>query len=286
MNEQKFDINRLRVASPCSMGWESMTGDERKRFCAACELSVYNIAEMTAAEVRALIGDSAPGSAAGSAPGSAPGSAAASAGSICGRIYRRFDGTVITRDCPSGVRALRKRAARFAGAALSTVLGLFSAGVAQTIEQNGGAAGPAAETKLKNEKTALSPGKRILAGTVFDLQGNVIAGAELMIYPKNSDRNDFKNNIKTRTDGGGKYIFDGPAAGTYLIEANLPGYAHSVASEVELANGEQITLDIRLSKYEPITGLVNIILLPPPSVPGKTVITREELDRMPKRNLF
>jgi hypothetical protein len=266
MNEQKFDIDQLRVASPCSMGWEKMTGDERKRFCAACELNVYNISEMTAVQIRALIGDSS--------------------GRICGRIYRRFDGTVMTKDCPTGVRALRKRAARTAGAALSAMLGLFSVGVAQTTERNDGAAKPVSEARPKSERKLLSPDKRILAGTVMDLQGNFIAGVDIMIYPKSSGKNDFKNIINARTDGGGKYIVDGLAADTYLAEANLPGYAHSEIAEITIAGGEEITFDIKLTRYEPITGLINVILPPPPSVPGKTVITREMLDRMPKRNLF
>jgi hypothetical protein len=180
---------------------------------------------------------------------------------------------------------LRKRAARFAGAALSAVLGLFSAAAAQTNEQNDGAAKPVSEAVLKTEKKLLSPDKRILAGIVTDLEKNFIAGADIMIYPKNSGRNDLKNIINARTDGG-KYIFDGLAANTYLIEANLSGYAHSEIAEFTIADGEQITLDIKLTRYEPFTGLVTVIVPPPPSVPGKTVITREMLDRMPKRNLF
>jgi hypothetical protein len=266
MKDTQFNINSLRIAAPCSMGWENMAGDERKRFCAACELNVYNISEMTTEEVRALIGGSP--------------------GGICGRIYRRFDDTVITKDCPTGVRELRKRAARFAGAALSAVLGLFSVGAAQTTGQNEGAAKPVSEAELKSEKKLLSPDKRILLGTVTDLQGNFIAGADIVIYPKDSGRSDLKNVINAKTDGGGKYIFDGLAANTYLIEANLEGYAHSEIAEITIADGEQVTLDIKLTKYIPFTGLVTVILPPPPSVPGKTVITREMLDRMPKRNLF
>ncbi len=266
MKDTQFNINSLRIAAPCSMGWENMAGDERKRFCASCELSVYNVSEMTRTEVRALIGRSPDG--------------------ICGRIYRRFDGTVITRDCPTGVRALRKRAARFAGAALSAMLGLFSVGVAQTTERSDSAAKPVSEAGLKGEKKLLSPDKRILMGTVTDLQGNVMAGADIMIYPKNSGRDDVKNIINARTDGGGKYIFDGLAAGIYLIEADLLGYAHSEIAEFTIADGEQITLDIKLTRYVAFTGLVTVIVPPPSSVPGKTVITREMLDRMPKRNLF
>ncbi|MCC7528421.1 MAG: hypothetical protein IT342_07860, partial [Candidatus Melainabacteria bacterium] len=40
-------LNSIRIASPCHVDWETMTGDERKRFCGDCKLNVYNISEMT-----------------------------------------------------------------------------------------------------------------------------------------------------------------------------------------------------------------------------------------------
>src|SRR5262245_30988553 len=106
MRSSNFDVNELRVASPCSVGWENMSGDERQRHCDLCELNVYNLSGMTAREVDRLITDRE--------------------GRLCIRMFRRADGTVITRDCPVGLRAVRKRVATFAGAAITAVLGLFS----------------------------------------------------------------------------------------------------------------------------------------------------------------
>jgi hypothetical protein len=106
MTRQNFDINKLRVAAPCPMNWEQMNGDERKRFCSLCQLNVYNFSEMTTDEVQKLVAESE--------------------GRICGRLYKRADGTVLTKDCPVGFRAYRKRVARFAGATLGAILGLFS----------------------------------------------------------------------------------------------------------------------------------------------------------------
>ena len=57
MNSKQFDINKLKVASACSIGWENMTGDERQRFCSLCELNVYNISGMTAREVERLVSE-------------------------------------------------------------------------------------------------------------------------------------------------------------------------------------------------------------------------------------
>jgi hypothetical protein len=47
-------------------------------------------------------------------------------GRLCVRLFRRADGTMITRDCPVGLRAVRLRAAAVAGriaAALALLLG-------------------------------------------------------------------------------------------------------------------------------------------------------------------
>ena len=51
-------------------------GDDRRRFCAHCRLHVYNVAGMERAEANALLENDA---------------------KVCLRLYRRSDGTVITK---------------------------------------------------------------------------------------------------------------------------------------------------------------------------------------------
>lgn len=102
-----IDLRNLRIASPCSERWDSMTGDERKRFCARCQLHVYNVSELSSAEVTALLTQSE--------------------GRVCGRIFRRADGTVLTRDCPVGLRKVRMRIAAGLTAAMALVIGFISA---------------------------------------------------------------------------------------------------------------------------------------------------------------
>ena len=85
-------IDRARIATPCPVSWEQMTGDDRVRFCDQCELHVYNISELTRIEAETLI--------------------ASTEGRICARLYRRADGSVITKDCPVGLRALRMRVSK------------------------------------------------------------------------------------------------------------------------------------------------------------------------------
>jgi hypothetical protein len=99
-------LDGVRVAAPCPANWERMVGDERKRFCDQCNLHVYNLSGMTKREAEALITNAE--------------------GRLCVRFYRRADGTIITRNCPVGLRALKRRVSRIAGAALSAVLGFFA----------------------------------------------------------------------------------------------------------------------------------------------------------------
>ena len=78
-------LDELRVAKPCSASWADMQGDERVRFCALCQLNVYNLSELTSEEARQLLRRRVPGR-------------------ICARFYRRFDGTVLTKDCNRGFK--------------------------------------------------------------------------------------------------------------------------------------------------------------------------------------
>jgi hypothetical protein len=90
-------LETLRIASPCSESWNAMEGDERVRFCGGCSKYVYNVAAMTTAEAQTLIAENE--------------------GELCMRLFRRRDGTVITSDCPVGVR--RKQVTKIAAAALA-----------------------------------------------------------------------------------------------------------------------------------------------------------------------
>src|SRR5205814_4285456 len=82
-------VQQVQIASPCTASWDGMTGDDRSRFCGQCKLNVYNLSAMTEAEGEALIIEKE--------------------GKLCARIYRRYDGTVLTKDCPVGLRAVRRR---------------------------------------------------------------------------------------------------------------------------------------------------------------------------------
>jgi hypothetical protein len=99
-------LDNVRVAAPCSSDWNQMVGDERVRFCKQCSLNVYNLSSMSRREAEGLI--------------------ARTEGRLCVRYYRRRDGTVLTKNCPVGLSAIKRRISRTASAMLSAVLGFFA----------------------------------------------------------------------------------------------------------------------------------------------------------------
>jgi hypothetical protein len=98
-------LDEIRVASPCNARWNDMDGDERARFCRQCSKHVFNLSTMTRAEIETLIREKE--------------------GNFCGRFYRRTDGSLLTADCPSRLRQLRERAARFGGALCALALSIL-----------------------------------------------------------------------------------------------------------------------------------------------------------------
>ncbi len=53
-------LAELRITSPCPESWEAMTGDDRARVCARCQLAVVDLAELRRADAERLIAEREP----------------------------------------------------------------------------------------------------------------------------------------------------------------------------------------------------------------------------------
>jgi hypothetical protein len=82
-------VDEVMIASPCNVSWDGMRGDDRVRFCGQCRQNVYNVEALDRGAARRLI--------------------EAREGRVCLRILRRDDGTVVTADCWTRLRAARRR---------------------------------------------------------------------------------------------------------------------------------------------------------------------------------
>jgi hypothetical protein len=94
----------LRIVSPCTEDWNAMVGDARVRHCSVCDRDVFDLAELTSAQVTSFL----------EARGEAP----------CVRMRRRADGTLVTADaCPEPPRSRAVAVATVAVTATALTVG-------------------------------------------------------------------------------------------------------------------------------------------------------------------
>lgn len=225
----EFDLNRATVAKPCSANWNEMTGDERARHCADCGMNVYNISAMTPNEARGLI-TSHEGT------------------RLCVRLFKRADGTVITRDCPKGLAAYRRRVTRFATAAFASILGLFSISYSQTTSPSELGSGRRGVTGL------MVP---LVEGRVIDQNGAVIPNAKVTIKTSTG-----KKIVKTTDENGRFQFLDSRLIGKNSIKIERDGFNVFVDIFKSTAH-ERIDYCVRLE-----VGMLigDITILPPPQI--------------------
>jgi hypothetical protein len=101
-------LDHIKIAAPCSADWDQMFSfeDKRVRFCSQCNLNVYNLSDMSRQEAEALI--------------------TKTEGRLCVRYFRRADGSILTQNCPVGLRAIKRRVAWVAQVVLGMVLSFVS----------------------------------------------------------------------------------------------------------------------------------------------------------------
>ncbi|MDQ1638020.1 MAG: hypothetical protein QOF62_1359 [Pyrinomonadaceae bacterium] len=248
-----FDLNNLSVATPCPKAWADMVGDDRVRFCDQCSLNVYNLAELTEKETQSLI--------------------LSAGGRVCGRLFRRADGTVLTKDCPVGLQALRKRISRKTAAVFATLLGLSSTIFAQHQSDKDRCQQQVRISKAQN----VAPEKARLWGTVYDPAGAVIPGATVLARDK-------KTGVSTAvlTNDDGQFTFASLTEGNYSLTITLSPFTSLTVKDLVLEKKAALNIDITLElSGAEVVGL----LIPEPSMidlpPSPFTISRDLLTRLP-----
>lgn len=221
-------LGRVRIASPCPASWEAMEGDERVRFCRLCDLNVYNLSEMTRGEAEALV--------------------ARAEGRLCARLYRRADGTVLTKDCPTGLRAARRRVRRAAAAVFAALAGLWTAAAGQNPAPKGARGEQAVVAcegggRLKIRRGAPAAGEEpSLKGVALDPAGASIPGARVTLKEMAA-----KNPLTFTTDDEGTFSFLRPEPGTYTFGVEHIGFARLEVKELVIAPGETLNVEFVLA---------------------------------------
>lgn len=110
----RINLDNALIAAPCNADWNEMVGDERVRHCSLCRLSVYNISEMTRLEAEELLSKSG--------------------SKLCLKLFRRSDGTLLTKDCSMARKILErtKQRMKLAAAAIAGFLNIAPVWAQQT----------------------------------------------------------------------------------------------------------------------------------------------------------
>jgi hypothetical protein len=98
-------LDDIAISTPCTVSWAGMEGNERVRFCNECKLPVYNFSLLMRSEIEALLG---------SHPDR-----------LCARLYRRSDGKIMTKECPTGRMRRIRRILAMPIALLAIFTGIF-----------------------------------------------------------------------------------------------------------------------------------------------------------------
>lgn len=196
-------FKNVRIAAPCPAEWERMSGDERTRHCTLCDLNVYNFAAMTGDEVRELL--------------------ERSEGRVCARLYQRADGTLITKDCPSGHRNRFSRSMSAMMAALLSITTLVS----------GCATRSKSKVQIEIEQVT-TPQSAIFAGiVVFHNDETPLPGVTVKVRDESLGRE-----RTTVTDANGAFAIPSLPEGRYRVEASLAGLEPVVLKHVALKQSQ------------------------------------------------
>ena len=198
-------LDQIKIASPCSADWEQMKGNDRVRFCGECKKNVFNLSAMTRRDAEALLKETN--------------------GNICARSYRRTDGTVLTEDCPVGLRVKVARVQRRVGWAVAGALSFA---------------------------TVWGQGSSALSGRVTDQMGAAVSATITVTDSKTGDSQ------QTKADADGKFRVGSLPPGIYTITAESPGFYKHTQSDVRVDAIGPAKLDVTL-RVGLMTGWVVLI---------------------------
>jgi hypothetical protein len=218
---QLININDIRVASPCPMPWDAMAGNQQVRHCGECRLNVYNLSAMTEIEIQRLL------------------VMQPAEQRVCVRFYRRADGTMLTQDCPRGIKRLAKRVSKL-GAAVFSALVSMNCAMAKTPAVGTATAGSKAQPQACQRVQAQEQSANILV-VVADPDGAVVPGARIALMDSAG-----KTRFKGKTDGAGTLIKSDLPPGNYTLKVSVQGFKE-YSDVLHLPDSKNLKLNLKLS---------------------------------------
>lgn len=213
MSKQLRSLDQLIIQKPCNADWQSMSGNDRVRFCEHCNLRVNDFSSMTRYEAMHLV--------------------ARSQGRLCVRLVQTSTGRIVTQT--EKIYGIGRRVSGFAA-------GVFTAALSVTTvaAQSGSQIDGARLTAVAVNPSSPGAQNASLSGVVTDPNGAVVPGAKVTLV------NDQKQlAFSSTTDNNGAYTFT-LEAGRYNLSVEATSFAKTEKPEIELKAEAAETIDLTL----------------------------------------
>lgn len=217
---EKDPFPQLHIASPCDQDWETMSGNDRVRFCEHCRLSVHHVDLANRKQIRRLI--------------------ARSGDRLC----------VTYVQPPSRVSAIPilhkigRRTSALAAGAFSATLGITNAMAATSpLTRPALPNDVATAARLFDHFSSVEGGT--IRGTISDPVGAVIPNASVTLTnPETEEQR------HTTTVDDGQFTFTDVAPGKYHLRIEAPGFTPTEIHAIEIGAGDDKRFDQALAVAE------------------------------------
>jgi hypothetical protein len=236
---QAGNLDRVTIPIQCHADWDLMAGDDRVRFCQGCEKSVYNLSALTKRQAETLVAEHG--------------------GKLCARIYQRPDGSILTQNCPEGIRGLTAKITRRAGAVLSAMLSVGALAAQSQATTPSQIPGPG-KSLVQIEAV---PGDGVLAGIVYDVSGAPIPKA--LVELTNAATGQKVASTTAAADG--RYRIEKVASGTYVTKVTSPGFT-TFSKSFTLGARQSMQLNVTLS----VGMMGDVVIVEPQPAPKKLAL--------------
>jgi len=227
MSAKKRKLDQLQVVSPCSTGWDRMSGDEKKRFCSECNKFVYDFSQMTRRQVEAIV--------------------SIHRGRMCARITRRPDGSLLTLETPRAHPIVARHASPVVNATLAAILGLSAPANALNVDVSAARFIARADADGKGAKIPYGGGEAVVGGMVVDPQGAFIPNAMVKLI------SDAGAELETKTSGEGEFRFAQVPYGAYIMLVEAEGFYTHVNSNVIVDTPYDTRFEVSMRVQQRIT---------------------------------
>lgn len=236
---QAGNLDRVTIPIRCHADWDLMAGDDRVRYCKGCEKSVYNLSALTRRQAEALVMEHG--------------------GKLCARIYQRPDGSILTQNCPEGIRGLTAKITQRASAVLSAMLSVG------TLAAQSQATPPSQVPEPGKSLVQIEavPGDGVLAGIVYDVSGTPIPKAVVELTNAVTGQ----KVASTAAAEDGRYRIEKLASGTYVTKVTSPGFT-TFSKSFTLGARQSMQLNVTLS----VGMMGDVVIIEPQPAPKKLAL--------------